>query len=80
MSQTAATLGLYITPQSLEERFTQRAADTLKVTLEGAVEQMIAADPTAIPLLSRFNGVYLHDSSWIHLPDELADQFCGTGD
>lgn len=79
MSQTAAAIGLDITAQSIEERFTQQAADTLLATLDAAVEQMIGKQPAAIALLGRFNGVYLHDSSWIQLPDDLADYFAGCG-
>ena len=40
---------------------------------------MIDTDKKAIPLLCRFNGVYLQDSSWVAFPDELASQFKGTG-
>ena len=79
LAQTAASIGISITPQAIEQRFGEPAADMLKQTLDAAAEQVLAACPQAIPLLSRFNGVYLQDSSWITLPDELADVWPGCG-
>ena len=72
LSQTAATIGVTLTPQAIEKRFTQQAADTLKTVLDASVEQVIAADPQAVAILLRFNGVLVDDSSWIVLPDALA--------
>jgi hypothetical protein len=79
MSQTAAAVGLSIRPQSIEERFDEKAAQTLSLTLNAAVKQMIGSNPAALPLLEQFNGTYLHDSSSWKLPDELADEFAGCG-
>lgn len=79
LSQTAAVVGVEITPQALEQRFTPEAAEMLLDVLDASVSEVIAALPAAIPLLERFNGVYIHDSSWISLPDELADVWKGCG-
>lgn len=79
LSQTAATLGVEITPQGLDQRFTQEAAECLKGVLDSAVNQLIVSDPVAIPILKRFNGVYLQDSSTIVLPDALAEVWEGCG-
>jgi hypothetical protein len=79
LAQTAATIGISITRQAIEQRFGQPAAQMLKQTLDASVKQVVAAEPQAIPLLSRFNGVYLQDSSWITLPDELCDEWPGCG-
>lgn len=79
LSQTAALLGVNITPQGLDERFTPQAAECLKQVLENGVAQFIAAEPTTIPLLQHFNGVYLQDSTTISLPDELAEVWTGGG-
>ncbi len=79
LSQTAATLGINITPQALEQRFTQQAAKMLKQVLDASIQQMIAADPQSIPLLERFNGIYIQDSSWVSLPSELAFLWQGCG-
>src|SRR3972149_7502122 len=40
---------------------------------------MLAGNPVEIPLLARFNGVYLEDSSVISLPDELVEVWPGCG-
>ncbi len=79
LAQTTAAIGISITPQAIEQRFGKPAAAMLKQTLDASVEQVLAAEPQAIPLLSRFNGVYIQDSSWIMLPDELADVWLGCG-
>ena len=79
LSQTAATIGVTLTPQAIEKRFTQQAADTLKTVLDASVEQVIAADPQAVAILLRFNGVLVDDSSWIVLPDALAAIWRGCG-
>ncbi len=79
LAQTAIALGVPITPQGLENRFTPEAAECLRQVLEAAVQQVIVAEPIAIPLLQRFNGVYLQDSTTITLPDELAVLWSGCG-
>jgi Transposase DDE domain len=79
LAQTAATLGVHITPQALDQRFTSAAATCLAQVLQGAIRRVIAADPVAIPLLDRFTAVYLQDSSTIVLPDLLATVWRGCG-
>jgi hypothetical protein len=79
LAQTAATLGVAITPQALDQRFTAAAAACLKQVLTAAISQVIAAEPVAIPLLARFPAVYLQDSSTIVLPDALAPVWQGCG-
>ena len=48
------TVGVTLTPQAIKQRFTPEAADSLKQVLDATVEQVIAADQQAIPLLKRF--------------------------
>lgn len=79
LTQTAATLGITITPQGLSKRFTRKAADCLLQVLEAATAIVIADKPVAIPLLNRFNGVCIQDSSTITLPDTLALIWSGCG-
>lgn len=79
LASTAETVGLSITGQAIEQRFTQQAAETLKEVLDASVSQVISQNEPAIGLLKRFSGVYLADSSWISFPDELASVFTGTG-
>jgi hypothetical protein len=79
LTQTAADLGVSISPQGLEKRFTYEAADFLKHILEDAVGRIISAQPVGISILQRFHGVYIKDSSIVALPDELHDIWQGCG-
>lgn len=79
LAQTAATCGLDITPQGLDGRFTPAAAACLKTVLEAAMRELPAAAPVALPILRRFQGVWLWDSTTITLPDELAALWPGCG-
>ena len=77
MSQIAGLLGISITRQAIEQRFTPEAAETLKIVLDAAAATVISADPQTLPLLEKFNGVYIQDSSWVTLPDTLHETWEG---
>jgi hypothetical protein len=79
MAQTAAGLGTAITPQGLDERFRPAAAHFLERLLACAMSHVVAADPVTIPLLQRFRGVYVQDSTVIRLPDALEHRWPGCG-
>lgn len=79
LTQTAATLEVQISPQGLDERFKPAAAAFLQRLLDVAIQELIAAEPVAIPILQRFQGVYLLDSSTITLPEDLAAIWPGCG-
>jgi hypothetical protein len=80
LAQMAGTVGVAISPQGLDQRFTPAAAQLLSRLLEVAVRQVVATDPVAIPLVQRCaGGVYVLDSSTIVLPDELAGCWSGGG-
>lgn len=79
LAQTAAALGAPISPQGLAQRFTPQAAACLQAVLAAAVQHLVCADPVAIPLLQRFAGVYLLDSTTIMLPDALQHVWRGNG-
>jgi hypothetical protein len=76
----AASAGITITPQGLDQRFTPALAACLEQVVQDAVAQVVAADPVAIPLLERFaGGVWLEDCSVVSLPPALADRWRGCG-
>src|SRR3712207_1662743 len=77
LSQTAASLGVAITPQGLDQRFTPEAAACLEAVLAAAVTEVVTADPVVLPLLARFPAVYVQDSTTIALPDALAGEWRG---
>ncbi len=79
LCQIAASLGVSISPQGLDERFSEQAAIYLGQVLEAAVGQVIAADPVPVELLTRFPAVTIHDSSTIVLPNALAAVWRGNG-
>lgn len=79
LAQTAAAVGVSISNQGLDQRFTPQAAELLKEVLSAAVAEVIAAEPVAIPVLRRFKAVVLQDSSVIVLPNELAGVWKGCG-
>ena len=73
LTETAATLGIQVSRQALEQRLTPETAEMLKLTLEAAITETleVASRPQVVPLLEQFTGVYVQDSTWISLPDEL---------
>lgn len=77
--QGAAAVGVTISAQGLEQRFTEKAATFLEHLLAETVKQVIASRPAAVPLLQRFQGVFLRDSTVIHLPVALAKTWPGVG-
>lgn len=79
LAQTAAAVGTPISAQGLDQRFTPQAAACLQAVLGTAVQQCVTADPVAIPLLQRFSGVYVLDSTTIMLPDAHRDVWQGNG-
>jgi Transposase DDE domain len=80
LSQTAASVGVTITPQGLDQRFDQEAASFLRTLLEEAAHLLIRAHPRALPILARFSVVQIQDSTTIGLPDGLVTVWRGCGD
>jgi Transposase DDE domain len=79
LAQMAGTVGVPISPQGIDKRLSATAATFLQRLLEAAVTHVIVGDDAPIPLLQRFRGVYVLDSSTIVLPDELASVWRGSG-
>ena len=79
LTQTAADLGLGLSPQGLAQRFGPAAADLLERVLAAAVQEVVAAAPVAVGLLRRFPAVVLMDSTTVALPDGLATVWAGCG-
>jgi len=72
-------VGVAMSEQGLSKRFTPEAAAYMEQLLALAVKEMIAAEPATIPLLGRFNGVHIQDSTVVSLPEELAEKWQGCG-
>jgi len=79
LAPCAARVGVDVSPQAIDQRFTLATAQLVREVLLRSVQHLIAADPVAIPILQRFTEVRVHDSTTIVLPDSLADLWEGCG-
>jgi hypothetical protein len=79
LAQTAALCGVEITPQAIEQRYTDRLAAFLEALFRRATRHIVAAQTSLAPLLKRFSAVLILDSSTITLPDDLSERFPGCG-
>jgi hypothetical protein len=79
LSQSAARVGVEASPQAIDQRFTLATANLLQHVLSASMQHLITSDGVAIPILQRFTGVRVHDSTTIVLPDALAELWRGCG-
>lgn len=77
LSQMAAGLGVEVSGQGIDDRFGPASAELMRRLLMEAVGEAMQAEAAPIPLLQRFQGVDLLDSTVIVLPDALAEQWPG---
>jgi DDE family transposase len=76
----ADELGLEVSPQAFDQRFTPAAADFLRdLLLEAFNRSFSSLRPALLPVLRRFRGVFLRDATLVGLPACLADAFPGRG-
>jgi len=80
ISQSACSLGMPMSAQGMEQRMNKNSAQFMKLVLEFALkEKMKGVTQSAFPLLEKFNGVHLRDSSTIGLPTSLKEVWKGSG-
>ena len=79
LQHVAASLGVGVSAQAIEQRFGEASSTFMQRLLEEAVGQVISQEVRVPELLGRFNGVYLQDGSLISLPGELAQDWPGWG-
>lgn len=80
LCRAAASQAVAISPQGLDQRFTEPAADFMKAVVELAISQVLSAEQQVDwRLLQRFKHVYLQDSTQLSLPPELAEIWAGSG-
>jgi hypothetical protein len=75
----AASLGVSVSSQAVEQRFGAESAVLLRELLQEAVGEVLCSEASAPELLSRFNGVYVQDGTISSLPPELRDEWRGCG-
>lgn len=74
-----AEAGSPLAVSALHERFTPQAADCLRLVLEQAASQLLAADPATAAALDAFADVCIDDASLLSLPAALAALWPGCG-
>jgi len=79
LARMAVQVGADVTPQAVEQRYTQRLEQFLKGLFEKALEKMVGSNKALAPILERFTSTILQDSSTIVLPDEMKEQYPGNG-
>jgi len=79
LAQMAGVLGVKVTPQAVEQRFSTELIRFLQALFERAANVVLKSQTSLAPLLDRFTDVLLIDSTTISLPPELADAFPGCG-
>ena len=79
LRHVAASLGVPVSTQAVEQRFGAESAALLREVLQEAVKEVLTSEVSAPELLSRFNGVYVQDGTIISLPAELHDEWRGCG-
>jgi Transposase DDE domain len=79
LRHVAASLGVSVSSQALEQRFGTESATLLQEVLQEALGEVLSSEASVPELLSRFNGVYVQDGTIISLPAELRDEWRGCG-
>lgn len=79
LADTAAQLGVDLTPQAVAKRYTPALAHALRDLFDHVLTQVVEAEPRALDLLPSFPAVVVTDSSTITLTPELAETFPGCG-
>lgn len=79
LTQTAGLVGLSISPQGLEQRFTASAAACVRQVLEAAISTVIDHQGRVPALLERFTAVTIQDSTHLPLPAVCASEWPASG-
>jgi hypothetical protein len=77
--QWSARLGVDISEAGLHQRLNRQAVAFLAGLLERGLQLVQGQTGIAKEILTRFNGVYLLDSTLITLPAQLSEVFAGSG-
>jgi hypothetical protein len=73
----AEHLHVHVSHNAFDQRFNDKAPDFFAALFAEAFQRCLSTRPALLPLLRRFNGVFLRDGSSLSLPDGLADLFPG---
>jgi len=79
LAQVCADIGVEITAQGLDQRFTEKAVAFVMEMFARAMSTFKNQMPLPLTILQQFNGIYLTDSSVIALPDSMTQDYQGCG-
>jgi len=80
LSQAASSLGMPMSAQGMEQRLNERSTQFMKAVLELAVQEKVRGITAPVfPILEKFQGVHIRDSSIIGLPAMLQEVWKGNG-
>lgn len=79
LQQRAATLGIAVSPQAIEQRFGTGSVRLMRQLLEEAAGRVLVSEPSQQEVLARFSGVYLQDGTIISLPQSMQQDWPGCG-
>jgi hypothetical protein len=77
--KTAAQLGVFVTQEAIDKRFSKELAAFLRGAIERALRPALVITGPRAKLLQEFTSVRIGDSTIVPLPDEFADEFPGCG-
>jgi hypothetical protein len=79
-ADTAEEIGVVVSPQAFDKRFTAAATDFLHgLFLDAFNRSFNSLQPALLPVLRRFTAVFLRDGTLVSLPPALAALFPGRG-
>jgi hypothetical protein len=79
LAASAARVGVDVSAQAIDQRFSATSAALLQGVVAASIQHAVTTDALSVPILKRFTGVYVHDSTTIALPDALAEVHAGCG-
>ena len=79
LAQHTARVGRAVSPQNLDQRFSQGSVAFMQRLLERAMQQIISGERMDVELFKHFKSVRLADSSIVSVPEEFAQIYPGCG-
>jgi hypothetical protein len=79
LTRLAALRGVQLSAQALDQRLTPALQACLAQVLAAVVQTLVVHEAVRLPLLQRFAGIYLLDTTSLTLPDALATDWPGCG-
>jgi hypothetical protein len=77
LASAAATVGVAISKQGLDERFNERSADFMSGLVQRAIGRMVEGEAVQTGVFGNFKEVHVQDSTSISLPDTLRENWQG---